>query len=191
MGDRTLLETKDFLNMDRAELSSVMSNGYAIDPNSLDDTMYRGISLGLPKIVDRLLWKTFRKTFHRDPETAGLRGWNVRLEQNGLEQPSSPMHNKRGEQITFGHYHALDARGRRMPKPWDIGLFLDYGAAANRLLDIARWLRAPLIAVNEGSVDLLLGWEYVQLGCFQISTPSFWLLEREGSLDEVVPVIGR
>ena len=50
----------------------------------------RGTSLGLPALVEKLTWKTFQKTFYRDPRTGRLLGWNVRLEQDGLDAPSRP-----------------------------------------------------------------------------------------------------
>ncbi|RLB64229.1 MAG: hypothetical protein DRI90_05055, partial [Deltaproteobacteria bacterium] len=61
----------------------LLTSGHSIDPRQLDDVEYRGISLGLPAIVEKLTWKKFKKVFHRDPATGVLRGWNVRMEQNG------------------------------------------------------------------------------------------------------------
>ena len=78
----------EVLSMKRGALATTLRQGHAIDPRALDDSQYRGISLGLPAWFERLTWKTFQKTFHRDPRTGVLRGWNVRVEQRGLDAPS-------------------------------------------------------------------------------------------------------
>ena len=165
----------DFLALDGAGLQAALADGFAIEERALDDSQYRGISLGLPRAVEALTWKTFRKTFHRDPRLGRLRGWNVRLEQTGLDGPSRPLD-------TFGHYAitALD----RTPRPCGPGLLIDYSAGRRGPL----WrLRDPIVAVHAGSVELLLGWSFVDLGPLQLPTPSYFLLEREGPLEAIVP----
>lgn len=156
--------------------------GYAIDPARLDDHEYRGISLGLPAFVERMTWKTFQKTFHRDPETGNLRGWNVRVEQRGLDAESTPQKGKDGERVTFGHYRVVPIDPDRTPRGVKTGLLLDYGQGQNPLFDLTSAARDPLVAVNEGSVDLLLGWSYLEIGPLHLGTPSFFALEREGPL---------
>ncbi len=135
--------------------------------------------------MDKLAWKTFKKTFHRDPETGHLRGWNVRLEQHGIDAPCVPMQ-KNGAPLTFGHYRVVDAAGYRMPKPASRGLMIDYGLGGNPLLDFTRRMRDPLLAVNPGKTDLLIGWSYVDLGFVRFGTPSFFTLEYDGPLSHRV-----
>ena len=65
--------------MNRSELRDVLISGHSIDPAMLDNTMYRGVSLGLPSWVVGLTWLTFRKTFYRDPGSQKLRGWNLQI----------------------------------------------------------------------------------------------------------------
>ena len=147
-----------FLGMPRRQLREVLDGGFPIAPSSLDDSRYRGISLGLPAFVDRLFWKTFEKTFHRDGER--LRGWNVRLEQTGLEGPVRPL--MKGEvPHTFGHYEV-----RRTPAR----LELVYGAMVD-----------PLVALEERGTTWLLG----RSDLLGIPTPSYFLLERIGPLTYV------
>jgi hypothetical protein len=86
-----VLTASDYVGLSRAALRDALRAGHDVDPRALDDTVYRGTSLGLPGVVDRLTWKTFRKVFHRDPITGALRGYNVRLEQRGLSGPSVPL----------------------------------------------------------------------------------------------------
>lgn len=147
-----------FLALSRGELREALEAGHPIDPTALDDSRYRGISLGLPGFVDRLFWKTFEKTFHRDGEE--LRGWNVRLEQTGLDGPVVPMM-KGAVPKTFGHYavRATDAR-----------LELVYGAMVD-----------PLVALEEQGTTWLLG----RSDLLGIPTPSYFLLERIGPLTYV------
>ena len=131
----------DLLSMSRAQLTRLLDEGHAIEPEALDDTEYRGVSLGLPGLVERLTWKKFRKVFHRDPVTHRLRGWNVRLEQNGLDAPDVPLL-KRGAEFTFGHYEVCEPGEARAPRALP-GLLIDYGRGRNHRLDPVSRLRDP------------------------------------------------
>lgn len=180
--------TLDDLNrMGSRELHDVMLRGHPLDHGALADTQYLGVDLSLPALGRTLLWHTFRKTFHRDPATGALRGWNVRMEQTGIDGPARPMNDRRQHPITFGHYRVRTPE-RRFPRGWSGSDFLDYTTAGNRWLDPARVGYAPLVAVNEGSSELLLGWEVVKLGPVAVPLPLYWALRLQGPLDEVVPV---
>lgn len=174
----------EFLTMTGRRLAEAMRRGNPIEARALDDTAYRGISLGLPRWAERLSWKTFQKTFHRDPDTGVLTGWNVRVEQQGLDAPSTALV-RRGAPFTFGHYVVGDLPPKT-PRGIRCGLLIDYTPAGG----LASRVRDPLVAVNEGSVDLLLGWSYLDLGLVRVPTPSYFLLEREGPLLYVPPTRG-
>ncbi len=162
------------------QLASTLRQGYAIDASRLDDSQYRGISLGLPAWMERLSWKTFQKTFHRDPRSGQLRGWNVRVEQRGLDASSVPRVRK-GAAWSFGHYRVVEL-SERVPRGLRTGLLIDYSPEGG----LAGRVRDPIVALDEGSVQRLLGWSYVDLGLFCLPTPSYFLLEREGPLARVV-----
>jgi hypothetical protein len=159
--------------------------GFDIDPHELDDTQYRGISLGLPHWVERLTWTTFVKTFHRDPNTKRLRGWNVKLNQTGLTGPIEPLLRSGGAPHTFGHFEVTSNRpgtyraGRN-------GLLIDYGLGGNGSMNPLRLLKDPIVALERGSTERLLGWTYVDIG-LAVPTPSYFLLQRVGALDHVAP----
>ena len=173
---------QELLGLGRRELMARMEAGHPIDPRALDDTEYRGVSLGLPPLFEKLSWKTFKKVFHREPETGVLRGWNIRIQQTGrVDGPYEPQM-RRGAPRTFGHYRVVPTEGFRMPRPCGAGLMIDYGTGGNGLFDPMRLLRDPIVALEAGSADLLLGWSYVDLGIFRIGTPSFFTLERGGPL---------
>lgn len=180
----------DLLAMSNDELFAIVQRGAPLDLEALDDTRYTGIDLSMPALFHRLMWKTFRKTFHRDGNTGVLRGWNVKVEQTGWDTPPEPKRDRRGRPITFGHYEVRPAEGRRFPKGWQGGHYLDYHAAGNRFFDFpARAGWCPLVTVNPGSSELLLGWEVFKVAGALVPIRDFWVLRREGPLplDEVVP----
>ena len=125
-----MVRRDDIIGLGGPGLAARMAQGHPIDPAALDDTEYRGISLGLPALVERLSWKTFQKTFHRDPKTGDLRGWNVRLEQRGLDASSVALV-KRSAPFTFGHYRVVPMGDRKTPRPVFPGLAIDYALGEN------------------------------------------------------------
>ncbi|MEZ4229899.1 MAG: hypothetical protein R3B89_12055 [Polyangiaceae bacterium] len=174
---------RDFLELSPDELRKELSRGYPIDPESLDDFEYRGVSLGLPGIVEKLTWKKFMKTFHRDPDSGALRGWNVRIQQSPLEDPSWEPMMKKGEVFSFGHFQVVPLDGYDVPGPaLNGGLMIDYSLGHNKRLDFVNRVRDPLVAVEKGSSQLLLGWSYVVTGLKNVSTPSYFTLERHQPL---------
>jgi hypothetical protein len=172
---------EELLGMGRAQLARVLAQGHTIDAEALADSEYRGISLGLPRWMERLTWKTFQKTFHRDAKTGELRGWNVRVQQRGLDAPSTALV-RDGARFTFGHYRVV-ALPPRTPRGLTAGLLIDYSPDGGLLSR----MRDPIVSLDEGSVERLLGWSYVDLGFARVPTPSYFLLEREGPLSHVAP----
>lgn len=164
-------------------------SGYDIEIDALAGWEYRGISLGLPEFVDRLAWKTFLKTFHREPESGTVRGWNVRLEQHGIDGPIELLR-QNGAPVRFGHYRVQALAGYTLPQPVHRGILLDYGLGGNPALDVTQFVRDPVVALEEGSVERLLGWSYVDLAGLRFGTPSFFLLERLRPLEDVLPAPG-
>ena len=180
------LTLEDLMAMDARALDRVMRRGHPLDPDVLAGRMYVGVDLSLPGWARKILWHTFRKTFVRDEATGDVRGWNVRMEQHGVDGARIPLTDRRGEPITFGHYRVRSARGLRFPKGWSGAHFLDYGIAGNTLTDPAALGYTPLVAVNAGSQDLLLGWEVFKIGPAFLPMPLYWALRYEGPLDRVV-----
>jgi hypothetical protein len=181
-----MLTLDDLMRMNARELRAVMDGGHALDGDVLAGRQYLGVDLSLPGWARKLLWHTFRKTFMRDEATGDVRGWNVRMEQHGVEGPRVPLTDRRGRAITFGHYRVRPAAGLRVPAGWSGTHVLDYTTAGNKRLDPAGYACTPLVAVNEGSQDLLLGWEVLKLGPLLVPAPLFWALRHEGPLEEIV-----
>lgn len=179
------MRAEDVWALAPADWRLLMREGHPIDPAAIEGWAYRGTSLGMPALFDRVTWKTFQKAFHRDG--AHLRGWNVRLVQRGDPRaPSEPMRDRRGGPITFGHFGVRRARDRGVPHGFDRGLLLDYslGARSSRLDPLSR-LRDPIVALRAGDADLLLGWSYLATLGRTVDTPSFFTLERDHPVDHV------
>ncbi len=181
------LTLSDLMAMKGPALHAVMRRGHAIDPDAIAGRQFLGVDLSLPGWARKLLWHTFRKTFVRDESSGELRGWNVRMEQRGVEGARVPLTNRRGEPITFGHYRLRSAAGMNFGGRWTGANYLDYGAAGNPFYDLARLGRTPLVAVNAGQQDLLLGWEVFKVGPLLLPLPLYWALRDEGPVDRVVP----
>ena len=184
------LTLHDLMAMKGPALHEVMRRGHAVDADAVAGRQFLGVDLSLPGWARKLLWHTFRKTFVRDAASGELRGWNVRMEQHGVEGARVPLKNRRGEPITFGHYRLRSADGVTFPQGYRGAQFLHYGEAGNPFMDLARLGRTPLVAVNPGRSDLLLGWEVFALGPGYLPLPLYWALRDDGPLDTVIPPPG-
>lgn len=180
----TRIELEDLMKMTGAQLHAIIDRAYPLDLAALENTQYHGVDLSLPSWVNRILWKTFRKTFHRDPVTGVLRGWNYRMEQTGIDGARIPK-KKNGQNWHFAHYEVRSAAGLRFPRGWHGANYLDYGVPGNPFGENLGY--TPLVAVNEGDMSLLLGWEIFKLGPLFIPLPDYWALRLEGPLEEVIP----
>ena len=182
------LNASDLWSLTNEELLNRITTGHPIAAEDIENTVYRGVSLGLPSWIERLTWKKFRKAFFRDPSARVLRGWNIKLRQNGIHAEDIPVERK-GKPLCFGHYEVVSTSGYTMPqkdgKPvyCHRGLLLDYGKGKNP--PHLKALRDPIVAVNPGDSSLLLGWTYLDVGVAQVPTPSFFTLERRGPVEYV------
>ncbi len=168
-----------------AELAELLARGYSIEASELDDTEYSGVSLGLPRLIERLTWTKFIKTFHRDPQTGALRGWNVRVVQTPLSDPRwEPQLKKDGSPKSFGHYEVKELSDYQVPSALTRGLMIDYTSGASALSPMSR-VRDPIVALKPGHTELLLGWSYLDLGGLRLKTPSYFVLQRGGPLSHI------
>lgn len=165
------------------ELRDHIVRGHPVDPRAIEGFAYRGTSLGLPRVVERLTWKTFQKTFYRDPSSGRLFGWNVRLEQDGIDAPSRPK-KRRGVPVTEWHYEVTGAAGVPAPKGFDRGLIIDYSRAPNPPGPMTI-TKDPLVALSPGDPTELLGVSYLVVGGRCVETPTYFTLEREAPIEHV------
>lgn len=180
-----IIELDEMTRMTTAQVVEVFRKGYPIKTEELHNTQYLGIDLTGPALFHKFFWKTFRKTFYRDPSTGILRGWNVKLEQTGWNGPTVAKKSSKGEELAFGHYHVCSAVGKKFPHHWQGADYLDYGIDGNAFFDVARLGYCPLVAVNEGSTELLLGWEVFKIGGLFVPLTDYWLLKRDGPLQVI------
>ena len=177
----------DLMAMDREALHATLCAGHPVDPAALAETQCLGVALMAP-LLQKLLWTTFRKTFTREGMPGGrLRGWNVRMQQTGVDGPRQPRLDRKGQPVTFGHYVLTPADGLRFPGGWTGGWYLDYAAGRNAPWDLGRFGATPLVAVNRGDPTLLLGWEVFRLGPAWLPLPLYYALRVDGPLEHVVP----
>lgn len=177
------LTARALRDADTRTLREAIVQGHPIDPAALEGWVYRGTSLGLPRIAERFTWKTFQKTFHRDPVSGRLLGWNVRLEQDGIDAPSRPKM-RRGAPITEWHYEVVPPTGVPTPPGFDRGLIIDYSRGGNPPGFISL-SKDPLVALKPGSADELIGVTYLVVGGRCIETPTYFTLERESRIEHV------
>lgn len=180
------LALEDLMSMNGSELHAIMKRGLPLEPEVLAGRQYLGVDLSLPDWARKVLWHTFRKTFVKDEATGDVRGWNVRMQQNGIDAPQVPLTDRQGRLKTFGHYRVRSAVGLRFPKGWTGPNYLDYTIAGNAPLDPGGLGYTPLIAVNPGSQDLLLGWEIFKIGPLFLPLPLYWALRYDGPVQEVI-----
>ncbi|MCA9546058.1 MAG: hypothetical protein KC613_16755 [Myxococcales bacterium] len=177
----------DLMAMDRKALHATLCAGHPVDPQALAEQQCLGVAL-MPRVLQRLLWTTFRKTFTADGMPEGqLRGWNVCMQQTGVDGPRQPRLDRQGRPVTFGHYVLTPADGLRFPGGWTGGWYLDYGAGRNPRWDPAGLGATPLVAVNPEDPSLLLGWEVFRLGPAWLPLPLYYALQLDGPLAQVVP----
>ncbi len=156
-----------------SSLATLLQSGYAIAPDALAGKSYRGVSIGLPSILIRLTWLTFRKRFWRE-RNGELWGHNERLEQTGVDGPAVPP---AGGPTVFGPFVVTPAA---IVNPFAVttGVLLDYGLRHSAWHPLAA-VRDPLVSLRSGEADLLLGATYLQFPWGQFRTPSFFTLQRE------------
>lgn len=179
----TTLTVDDLVAMSQADRFAIVQRALPIDERELEDTSWTGIDLSMPPWFHRLMWRTFRKTFHRDPVSGRLRGWNVRVAQTGWQTPPEPLRDRKGTARSFGHYELRSAAGVAFPAGWQGSHYLDYRVAGNRPWEFpANAGFCPLVRVNEGDHDLLLGWEIFRVAGVSVPLRDVWALRREGPL---------
>lgn len=151
------------LGWDRRELGARFESGGPVAPGELAGFAWRGVSLGLPLLLERLSWKTFAKVFVDDG--GAVRGFNLRIIQTGQEGIDEP-YRPRPRKPRFGELVALPEGDRTV---------LDYGEA-NPWWHPLGPMRDVLVRLDDG---VLLGRLLLALGPGpRLPTPSYFTLER-------------
>lgn len=163
--------------MTNAQRARALREGLPIDARKLAGSNYRGVSLGLPRLLERLTWTTFRKSFQLDPD-GRVSGYNVRLEQDGIDAPPRPKQ-RGGMDWTFGPFAISAAPASGTPFACPQGALFDYGMRHPRTHPIGR--TRDIVVAMDDACDLLLGALYIDIAGMEFRTPSYFTLEREPS----------
>lgn len=158
-----ITDPRELVGASRAALAALAARGTAFDPGALAGHRYDGISLGLPRWIERLTWTKFAKAFARDPATGALRGWNIRITDDGLDRPWTPKARRDGGAITFGHFAVCTSAAGAVALRYRGGVLVD-----------------PLVAL--AGPDLLLGSTHVVVAGRSVQTPSWFVLRRGPAL---------
>jgi hypothetical protein len=184
-------EVLDLMDATPAQRRSALFDGHVIDTATLKNTAYLGVSIGLPAWVDRLAWKTFVKVFvSDDPDTDSIRGWNMRMVQNGIDGPHEAQLDRDEQKKVFGYFQVRNMPAKKLPQLNRGHALLDYGVAPNSVFDPLRLVRDPLVALRSGSTELLWGRTYLTLAGCWIPTPCWFALVRQPSLQCLVDTAG-
>lgn len=175
----------EYRSWSKPRLADALAAGHALDPADLVGWQYQGISLGLPRWIERLTWSVFVKAFAADD--AGVYGWNVRIVQGDdrlLEADADLRPRTRGDKPwEFGYFRVTSLSSwqqtrTRLRQPCGPGLMLDYVHPRNPTLDPTRLVRDPLVALRPGDPTLLLGVSLLEFGGRHWHTGSWFVLQR-------------
>ena len=121
--------------------------------------------------------RKFKKGFYADPaDPSMLRGYNVKVEQNGLLNPWVDQL-RHGAPVRHALYAAYPVRADEKDKLYPNALMLNYGMGQNPPLDPSRVLRDYLVQVSVDNKDLYLGKAYAAIGPLR-SFGGWFILER-------------
>ena len=176
--DEYMNSAAEMTKLSRSQLHHLMLQGHPIDPRELAGWAYHGVSLGLPRWLERVTWKTFTKAFVYD---AGyVRGWNIKMKQTGEAGPRIPI-TKNREPKVFGAFDVQAKDRHELRNEFPEALVLNYGTPKNSDFGL-RTLRDPLVAIKEGDSTLLLGCSWLRVSGRNFPTPSYFTLERAESV---------
>lgn len=146
----------DLTPLSTSDLRVLFDRGEPVPARELEGRCFRGISLGLPSWLERLTWKTFAKVFIA--EGGRVRGFNLRIEQRGLEPP----YRVRQRRARFGEFEVIETDTA----------YVDY-APENPWWSPMSRVRDRLVALGDGRI---LGRALVRALHRELGTPSYFVL---------------
>lgn len=165
---------------DRVALRARFEAGHPVRPGDLAGLEYDGVALGTPAWVRRLSWTKFKKVFAVD--AAGrLHGWNQACVQDPLDRPWTDRL-RRGRPIGYGPFVLVDHDAAAWPAGHDRGCFIDYRPLNTRLGPMG-WAVDPLVSLEAGKSELLLGYTALVIGGRARPTPTWFVLRRGRALE--------
>ncbi len=166
----TLCEASD------RELERWMTQGEMPRIEDLAGWEFRGYNA--QPVTSLLGFRKFKKGFTLDAGEPGLlRGYNVKVRQNGLLNPWVDLL-RHGEPVRHGLYVAYPVDPASRDNLYPRSLLLDYGGRRNPPLDPSGLLRDYLVQVTAGDPDLYLGKAYGALGARLRIPAGYFILGR-------------
>jgi len=154
-------------------LEDIMLSGTAPESSKLAGWEFRGFNS--MDLTTALGFRKFKKGFYTEGEE--LKGYNVKVKQNGLIDPWVDIV-KKGNSVKHGWYDAYPVRAEEPDNMYPNALLLNYNSERNPKVDPSRVLRDYLVQVHPDDPDLLLGKAYVAAGPKRIFV-SYFVLGRE------------
>lgn len=157
------------------DLDQVLEQGGTPDFDLLDGWEFRGYNVNAASELIRA--RKFKKGFYRDPGApSAMRGYNVKVEQNGLLNPwvDQLAH---GAPVRHALYAVYPVRAGDRDDKYLQALMLNYGEGQNPPWDPSRVLRDYLVQVSPDNDDLYLGKAYAAIGPLR-TFGGFFVLER-------------
>jgi hypothetical protein len=159
-------------------LEQLLRTAAAPAPKALAGFEWRGYNLSWR--VKLLGLQKFVKGFFE--AGAGVEGYNIPVEQNGLDGPwrrlPTPANPRR-----YAFYCVTRVDPRAVDHLYPQAILLDYGASPrNPPRAIERRLRDYVVQPDPANPDLLLGKAYIAFGRYRLAS-NFFLIERLGPVD--------
>jgi len=175
MLDSTKLSYETLAGSDDEALEWVLLRGSMPDFAELDGWEFRGYNVNPASELIRA--RKFKKGFYADPADASVaRGYNVKVEQNGLLNPWIDQL-KHGAPVRHALYAVYPVRADEKDNLYPNALMLNYGMGQNPPFDPSRVLRDYLVKVSPDNDDLFLGKAYAAIGPLR-SFGGWFVLER-------------
>ena len=175
MLDPKKLSYETLAGSDDEALEQVIAQGGMPDFDELEGWEFRGYNVNPASELIRA--RKFKKGFYADPaDPAVMRGYNVKVEQNGLLNPWVDQL-QHGSPVRHALYAVYPVRANEKDNLYPQALMLNYGMGQNPPLDPSRVLRDYLVQVSPDNTDLYLGKAYAAIGPFR-SFGGWFILER-------------
>lgn len=160
-------------------LERILRAGRSPDVRSLAGWEFKGFNaLDLTAFLG---FRKFKKGFYseRPPAHAAerIRGYNVKVRQNGIAEPWEPVLSG-GRPVRHGFYDVYPVDPGEKDNLVPNALLINYDCGRNPLYDPSRFLRDYLVQVYPDNPDLLLGKATIALGPWRPAV-SYFILERD------------
>lgn len=159
-------------------LERIMRAGRSPDVRNLAGWEFKGFNV--LDVTALLGFRKFKKGFYAPtpPQSASvkIRGYNVKVVQNGIEDPWEPVLRSQ-RPVRHGYYDVYPVDPGERDNLYPNALLINYNCGRNPFYDPTNLLRDYLVQVYADNPDLLLGKAYLAIGPWRVPV-SYFVLER-------------